>query len=189
MSKFSLCNVSSINLNFLVYIKNLYENFYKPGEINGFPWFPLEKDALLDSLQFKIKAQKLWPLILNYYNICDCEKDLEYWTNDEFLFNNLFKSNCIGVESYKSIKKSYEYWYWGTGNTMCSMFSNDLVLKYYDNLVSNAKLKELVLKDIRFNLQIVYDLPYEGYEYKNKDLIVISPQSDLPTIEEFDVTY
>lgn len=183
MEKFSLTNASSINLNFLIFIQNLYENYNDPLEsTKKFPWLPLEKNLLLNHTELKIKIKELWSTIFNY----DClnEKDIEFWANGKFPFEKLFYSNSIGVECYEKIKKSFESWYWGIGYNMCIEFSNVLVEEYYNKLVITANLKNFKLKDNRFYLQVLYDITPEDWDIKNNSMIILSPQKQLPLIEE-----
>lgn len=185
MSEFCLFNADSINLNFIIYIQNLYKNQIETNTPQiKFPWFPLEKDSLLANNEFESKLEKLWSLIFNYDNLYEVINDLEYWNEDIFEFNNLFKYNSIGVKTYSIVKKSYESWYWGSGNHMLNKFSNQLVEKYYNNLISVAKLKNFMLKDMKFCLQTIYDIPSVNVQLKNKNMIIISSRSNLPTIED-----
>lgn len=184
MNNFYLANASSINLNFLVYIQNLYENYNRSTEIkNIFPWLPLDRDSLLKESELKIKSKELWSIIFNFNDLY--ENDIDYWINYKFSFNDLFKDNPAGIEAYRVVKRSFESWYWGIGYKICTtIFSDSLIPDYYDNLVKMAKEKNLKLKDIKFYLQVIYDIPPREWELKNKNMIVISPQIQLPAVEE-----
>jgi len=183
MNDFYLANACSINLNFLIYIKNLYENYNTLSEThNKFPWLPLDQEAFLNDSDIKIKIKELWSIIFNCDNLN--ENDINYWITNEFQFLDLFQANLIGVESYKKVKKSFECWYWGVGVKMFDIFSDCLVEDYYNKLISTVKLKDLQLKDIKFYLQVIYDTLPKEWELKNKNMIIISPQTELPTIED-----
>jgi hypothetical protein len=184
MNDFYLADSCSINLNFLIYIQNLYANCNKDCEITSiFPWLPIENSAFINKSDFEIKSKDLWRMIFNSFSSNLCAEDLEYWTNIKFQFSDLFCSG-YGIEQYKNIKKSFEAWYWGSGHGMCGIFSGYLVRQYYDKIVSMAELKGLNLKDTTIYLQVVYDNPPEHWELKNSNMIMVSPNAQLPTIEE-----
>lgn len=184
MDTFYLANASSINLNFLIYIQNLYENYnYSTETKNIFPWVPLNRESLLNESELRIKAKGLWSTIFNSDDLY--ENDIDYWINNKFSFSYLFKADSVGVEAYEIVKKSFESWYWGIGYRLCTaIFSDPLVEDYYYKLVKMAKSKNLLLKDVKFYLQVIYDIPPREWQLKNENMIVISPQTQLPTVEE-----
>jgi hypothetical protein len=187
MNNFYLANAASINLNFVIYIQNLYENYNKSDETNDkFPWLPLDKDGLLNIIDFQIKTKEVWSMIFNSDDLY--ENDMDYWSNNKFSFDKLFKDNSIGVELYKSVKRSFRSWYWGTGYRMCTtIFSDCLVEEYYNKLINLVKIKNSKFKTNKFYLQAVYDIPPNEWNLKNENMIIISPQIQLPTAEEFEV--
>lgn len=183
MNDFCLANSVSINLNFLIYIHNLYKcQNEQTSSPSIFPWLPLEKDSFIDDKELDIRLKELWSAIFNSDDLY--RKDIEHWINGKFLFHELFKSDSLGIKTYQVVKKSFEHWYWGTGYKMCGKFSDCLVEEYYKGLITSAQEKDLRLKGIRFYLQVVYDIPSIGLELKNENSIIISPQFELPTIED-----
>ncbi|AWI07791.1 hypothetical protein B9W14_16000 [Clostridium drakei] len=187
MNDFYLANAASINLNFVIYIQNLYENYNKSHEtIDKFPWLPLNKEGLLNVSDFQIRAKQVWSMIFNSDNLY--EYDIDYWSNNKFSFDKLFKDTSIGVELYKIVKRSFRSWYWETGYRMCTIFFSDcLVEDYYNKLINLSKIKNSEFKTNKFYLQVVYDIPPNEWSLKNENMIIISPQIQLPTAEEFDV--
>lgn len=183
MNNFCLSNCISINLNFVLYIFNLSQNYRDNiSTSNRFPWLSLNKKALLDEDILNKKAGELWSEILNDNSLY--REDINYWINNKFHIEELFKSDAIGISTYEQIKKSYESWFFGTGSKTCDLFSSNLVLDYYNKLVDMAKIKNLMLKDINFYLQVVYDILPEDWSLKNENNIIISPNDELPDINE-----
>jgi len=187
MNDFYLSNAASVNLNFLIYIQNLYENYNNLEEgAPKFPWLPLDKSGLLNNKDFQIKSKKLWLMIFNSNDLY--KNDMDYWFKNKFSFNKLFTENSIGVELYKNIDKSFKNWYWSIGYRTCTIFFSDcLVEEYYNKLIDICKLKKLEFKTDKFYLQVVYDVPPNEWVLKNKNMIILSPQMKLPTVEEFEI--
>ncbi|EMS72483.1 hypothetical protein [Ruminiclostridium cellobioparum] len=188
MSNFSLADAFSINLNFIIYIRNLYLNYNSEYETsNIYPWIPINKDALLNMSDFDIKSKEIWNTIINDFSFISSDLiviDLEYWVNKKFPFSDLFNSSTCSIEQYQNIKKAFEAWYWGSGNIVTRFFSKDIVINYYDKLINMAESESLKLKDTRIYLQVVYDKPSESWEIKNNNMIVISLNDRLPKEEE-----
>lgn len=178
---FRISNYTSINLNFIIYFFNLYDS-YNNLYNKKFPWLPLDSSALLEKNEKDVELKKLWSIILNSNNIV--QKDYEYWENNEFPFANLLKDNFSSLKSYEYIKKTYEHWYWGSGNQLCNVFSDNLVEYYYKNLLTYAEKKHMKLKNQMFYLQTVYNSPPNNWEHGNYNTIIISPDKPLPSIED-----
>lgn len=183
MNNFFLQNSCSINLNFLIYIHNLYENYHKSHKTSKFPWLPLKETALLDYKEMNMKARNLWTAIFDSYDMND-RVDLEWWINNKFHYYDLFKIDHAGMKLYEDIKKSFESWYWGIGKHMCDIFSHDLVENYYKELVVMTEKKDLQLKNTTFYLQVVYNAPPVSWKNKNEKMIIISPETKRPTVDE-----
>jgi len=151
---------------------------------------PLEEKILLNDICFDTKAKDLWVTIFDsvsesIINTTDLnKKDYEYWNSNKFDFSSLFSLNYVETDYYEKIKKSFESWYWGVGIRMCNKFSGSIIEKYYFDLIDMGKAKNLPLKDIVFHLQVVYDNPPKEWKLKNENMIIISPQAMLPTVEE-----
>ncbi|MBN7772188.1 hypothetical protein [Clostridium aminobutyricum] len=195
MNGFTLANVSSMNLNFLVYVSNLYIN-HKESQHYRFPWLPIENNVLLSDKEFNWKAKNLWNHIFDEISefensneeLIKIDIDINYWENNKFPFNILFNMNLAGTKFCEDIKKSFESWYWGIGTLMNDIFSDDLVKEYYDRLQDMAELNKSKLRDRSFYLQIVYDKPPAGWKLKNENMITLAPNMRLPAIDElFDI--
>jgi len=180
MNNFYLADSSSINLNFLIYIHNLCENYHMSRSMPKFPWLPLQESVLLDYNEMNIRAKNLWESIFDsFYNE---EKDLELWINNKFPYYKLFKIDFAGEKTYQDIKKSYESWYWGTGKNI--FIYSHIVENYYNKLITMVEKQSSKLRDTKFYLQVVYNPPPIGWKNKSEKMIIISPEAKLPPVEE-----
>lgn len=96
----------------------------------------------------------------------------------------MFNTDSASVKAYEMVRKSFEHWCWGTGYRLNTIFSDCLVEDYYNKLISTAKLNNSKLKNIRFILQVVYQIPPDEWEVKNANSIIISPMDKLPAAED-----
>jgi len=187
MNNFILANHTSINLNFIIYIKNLYENYNRDIETtNLFPWLPIEKSALIDKKVLDIKIKEVWQVVFNTISTFNnmVEQDIKYWESQSTQFRELFSQNAVGKEAFEIVKKSFESWYWGIGNDICNSFSDNLVEDYYNNLKNIVNEKGVSLISKHFYLQVVFNYPDTNWELKNTNMIIISPTNLLPQTEE-----
>jgi hypothetical protein len=146
-----------------------------------FPFILLDNTILLSKDEQRTELKNLWNAIINSKDIAS--KDIEYWMNNKFPFSNLFKQDSNATIFYNYIKKTYEHWYWGTGNCLCSSFSDNLVEQYYHEITSLAVSKKVKLEK-EMHLQIVYNSPPQGWEKYSSNMVIMSPDYPLPTAEE-----
>lgn len=182
MNNFYLANSSSINLNFLIYIHNLCENYHMSRNMPKFPWLPLQESVLLHYNEMNIRAKNLWESIFD--SLYNEGEDLELWIHNKFPYYKLFKINSAGEKTYQDIKKSYESWYWATGKNILEIYSDNMVENYYNKLITMVEKQSAKLRDTKFYLQVVYNTPPIGWKSKNEKMIIISPEAELPPVEE-----
>ena len=187
INDFILINSNSINLNFIIYIKNLY--LYNNKSSYKFPKLPLNENIFLNISEFENQCRFLWKNIFDSISSAsDVNKtDFFFWTKNKFPFLNLFQLNDISNDSYNNIiKKSFESWYWGTGNYMCNSFSDKILKSYYNEILYLASCEKIQLRDT-FYLQMIYDEPLKNWQYKTEKMLIISPNNLASPKEIFDI--
>lgn len=167
---FTLFDCNSINLNFLIYINNLYKNFYKHPEVDSFPWIYLKDADLLCSDEFNIKAKDIWNNAI--YLITDNLIDSEIWETDPYNFKSLFNNADI----YEYIKRAYNAWFFNSWQLITSLYGRIVINKYYNNILNYVKKNDLYLKNESINLKFVYDKPPLSWDLQNKQSIVVYPE-------------
>jgi hypothetical protein len=176
---FSISNITSINLNFIIYYLNLYDNYFNNS--TRFPWIDIDRNYLLGPDEIEIKLKEVWNSIINTYDLS--QNDFEYWRNNKFYFEDLLKNKPQRTEILEYIKKTYVHWYWGCGNQLCNIFSDNLVEKYYRNLVKFKIDNSINFKGQMFYLHTVYSAQPNDWESIKGDIIIISPDKPLPSTE------
>lgn len=179
MNEFCLSNCISINLNYLIFISELYEYSKNDNQINiNFTEELIDKKYFLDKNVFYSKTKKLWEIIYTDPELYS--KDIRYWNMDKFQFQNLFRLSKSDINIYEKLKSKFECWFFETCHKMCDDFSSELVLNYYNKLINYSETNNLPLKNINFYLQVVYKLPSKDWIQKNENSIIICPNSELP---------
>lgn len=176
MGYFALADTASMNLNFLLHICDLYNK--KNTE--------LEKVFLFDRSNFINQSSEMWSTILTRLSVSTeiNKTDFDFWVNNEIPFENLFVPNILETGHYKNIRKKFENWYFEEFQKVFQAFSSNLVIDYYRKITESATSEHLQLKDFMFYLQVVYQSPPAGWALRNEKMIIISPNSELPTVKE-----
>jgi|GEM_PF-2879770 len=178
---FSLSNFTSINLNYLIYLLNLYDNCMHSGGYK-FPWLDIDGNVFLIPDLIEKLFEELWNNILDSDNIA--QNDYEYWESKRFPYISLLADNPNRLSIYEFIKKTFEHWYWGSSNQLCNMFSDNLVERYYYDLLEYAQNKGMELKNQMFYLQTLYNAPRNNWITIKGNIIIVSPDKPLPVIDD-----
>lgn len=185
MCSFEIGNSCSVNLNFLLYINNLYSNINNHSDIpTVYPWLPIDHKSLLKQNEFEVLSQDLW---FKIFHDIELEKtDLKWWIENKYSFETLFTNDELGNKNYENVKKSFNSWFWTLGQSFCLSLTDSLTETYYNKLTIFASKENMPLPDARLILQTVYHQPPFYWLNRKRNMIIISPYSqfNLPTVEE-----
>lgn len=181
MNNFVLKNYCSINLNFIVYINNLYKNFINKS-LNKFPIVEISKEHLLESQCISLQLQKYWNNILLEKNILD--SDIDFWLEEKFNYRNLFNLTEDNYIIYEKIKELFESWFWGTGYLLLNKFSEQYVEDYYKKFIELIKKTGYKFSSDLIGIQVIYDNVPSDWETITKDLFIICPNDKLPNAKK-----
>lgn len=181
MSDFYLGNKCSINLNFIMYIRNIYRNSEK-RTVGIFPYLDIDAKYLLDETEAQEKLKQLWNQMFQLNEIL--ENDMGLWVEKRFKYEDLFRINNDNYKIYEQIKNGFESWYWGTGSSLCDRFSEYHVEDYYNKFCDTFEKLSIKPPNRLIVLQVIYDTIPEGWCTVNKNMIVICPKDKLPKVED-----
>lgn len=182
--EFFLHDNCSLNLNYLIYINNLYKSKFS-SDSRCFPWLPLEKSFFLDDETFTERIKNLWNEVLN--RIETIPIDIDSWNSDRFNYKSLFN---INNENYNIIKRTYNQWYSGCWQLICSLYSRNIIKWYYERLTETAKKAHIKLIDVEYCIQFVYDVIPNGWAKNAKNTLVICPETQrLKSKDIFEYLY
>ncbi|MEQ6356495.1 hypothetical protein ABNX05_17880 [Lysinibacillus sp. M3] len=182
-----LRNDCSIILNFLVYVSNVYKNYYEySDEPKVFPFLYLEKNTLLSMDAFIDEISKYWE---NYiHSLHDRIIDNEVLTMDinfinkpnSFNYHTLFKNNIEGKETFDQILKSFKVWWFSpyNGYRIGDQLSGDVIPIVWEGIKNKLLTKYSTLPNYNFVLFAIYDNVPFSLQSKGSNFI-IEPLSNL----------
>ena len=168
----------SINLNFLLFIRNLSLSAGR----TVFPTFPINHEAFLPRHEFDSKAKEIWDSILAPYQD-DCV-DFNNWSNSKFPFDTLMKDPGCAQKYLPVIKDCFESWFFLNWKPLAELYSMQIVERYYDILV-DFKIKnhkEPLLPSLF--LGIVFTAPPSDWMRHNRNYFVLTCESEIINRQE-----
>lgn len=168
-----LADSISINLNFLLFIRNLS----LPADGTVFPNFPMNRDAFLPSAEFDFKAKEIWDSILVPYKD-DCT-DCNDWSNRKFTFEALMKDHNCAQKYLPVIRDCFEAWFFLNWKPLVELYSMQIVDRCYSELV-DFKIKnhkEPLLPSLF--LGIVFTAPPSDWMRHNRNYFVLTCESEI----------
>lgn len=171
----TLKNKVSYNLNFLLYVNNIYLNA-ENEKGNFYPWFPITKDGLLDINVFLENGDKLWKEFSNSNLI---NNDIALWKKNRFNYSSLFSENEQGAQKLTVIKRSFLSWFENMGYRFVEMNGDRIVHFLYDKIISNNKQLNFADKDIY--IETLYDrIPKQwSINKSNSRILYINVDEDI----------
>lgn len=171
MKEFLFANHCSINLNYVIYLNNLYENLFNP-KLDRFPLLDVNLKDMVKEDEVRTFLKESWNEIISLDNLHEVDMDL--WINNKYSFEKLFKDNTNGLDTYAKIKNLYESWYWGTGEYLLIKMTDGYVEEKYDILKNKFVNKDKII------MEILYDDIPEEWNRNRENYIVITPTQKFP---------
>lgn len=176
MYQLSVANGSSINLNFLVYVSNMYFNKYNTSlSEKKFPYLPISNEGFLEKEELSYCISKMWNNFVLGYNP-NGDNLFSHWDmlhmQKKDLYRKLFKDNDEGQVRFLEVWNSFIVWWNSQGDYIINSTTDDAMP------IIAEKVKMYYEKDIEqsptglFIIQIVYDIIPDGFLKKGAGFII-----------------
>lgn len=149
---FTICNNSSINLNFIIHVLHMY------NKIESY-----SKDEFLDMEELECNMINLWNSIIgSFQNVSSKTANGSFvqWDRSlvlqKDLYKVLFKDTEAGYNKFLSIWDNYFEWWYREGQSTISQKTDDVISSIYD-LVNDKLIKSNLKPTGDFGIQIVFD--------------------------------
>lgn len=162
-----LRNVIPIELNFILYIDNIYSNHF--SKQNQFPGSVRSSDGLLAKEDYSVNLIKCWDRLLLKYNE---EHAASFFTNIniEESFSILFSNDYSGSKALFEHWENYCSWWWPDYGikSFLERFS-DIRIPEISDMVSNiARENDHFISDRHLSLIMVFKKPPESLKRQDK---------------------
>lgn len=166
-------NTVSVNLNFLLFLRNLSKSCEEPEEENIFPWLPVDRRIFLPPVEFNTRAKALW----NEIAACspDESEDWLCWNKKKFAFGSLFQSGTVPAE----ITRIFDTWFRLNFHPLTDMVSMQIVGQYGDMLLGCEKKIQKESNISNMILSLVFTDPPCGWAFQGENWLILSCQSAM----------
>lgn len=150
---FTLCNSSSINLNFLAHIASTYDKR---------KLYDLEKYLSKEELNYNL--QTIWNnMVKNFRPIIGraCNSSFIMWDEEYLrqkdLYKALFKDTKEGYNEYLTMWNEYYNWWYKEGQTLIYKKSDKFIPIIYKLIKNKLDIKNIQLQSGNFSIQVILD--------------------------------
>lgn len=167
-------NTVSVNLNFLLFLRNLSKSCEEPEEENIFPWLPVDREIFLPPVEFNTRAKALWNEIA-VAGSQDGAEDMLNWNKKKFAFGSLFQSGAVPPE----ITRIFSTWFRLNFQPLTDVASMRIVGQYGDILLGYEKKIQKESSISNMILSLVFTDPPLGWTFQGENWLILSCQSAM----------
>ncbi|CAA7599670.1 Hypothetical protein DEACI_0296 [Acididesulfobacillus acetoxydans] len=128
MYQLSVANGASVNLNFPIYVSNMYSNKYNKSPLKmKFPYLPISCEGLLEEVKHRIS--KMWNDFVADDNP-NINSPFAHWDQlhmQKELYRKLFKDNSEGSTRFLEVWNSFIIWWTSQGDYIINLTTDDAV--------------------------------------------------------------
>ena len=165
-------NAISVNLNFLLFLRNLSKSSGEPEEEAVFPWLPVDRKIFIPPVEFNTRAKALWSEIAT---VCSRDESVDRlnWNKKKYAFGSLFQSGDVPPE----ISRIYSTWFRLNFQPLTDLASMQIVGQYGDMLLGFEKKIQKASDISNMILSLVFTDPPCGWAFQGENWLILSYQS------------